>query len=86
MIQLNCIVFFFARQYISINSQVSAIIMVKSYLHGQQKNTEEAEKLRGATLIDFKISITLGPNKHGLVTYIQVNVYIRNTLSWLNGG
>ena len=28
----------------------------------------------------------LGSNKHGLVTYIQVNVYIRNTLSWLNGG
>ena len=28
----------------------------------------------------------LGPNKHGLVTYIQVNVYIGNTLSWLNGG
>ena len=27
----------------------------------------------------------LGPNKHGLVTYIQVNVYIGNTLSWLNG-
>ena len=28
----------------------------------------------------------LGPNKHGLVTNIQVNVYIGNTLSWLNGG
>ena len=28
----------------------------------------------------------LGPNKHGLVTYIQVNVYIGNTLSWLNSG
>ena len=28
----------------------------------------------------------LGPNKLGLVTYIQVNVYIGNTLSWLNGG
>ena len=28
----------------------------------------------------------LGPNKHGLVTYVQVNVYIGNTLSWLNGG
>ena len=28
----------------------------------------------------------LGPNKHGLVTYIQLNVYIGNTLSWLNGG
>ena len=28
----------------------------------------------------------LGPNKHGLVTYIQVNVCIGNTLSWLNGG
>ena len=31
----------------------------------------------------------LGPKKHGLVTYIQVhfvNVYIGNTLSWLNGG
>ena len=28
----------------------------------------------------------LGPNKHGLVTYIQVNVYIGNTLPWLNGG
>ena len=28
----------------------------------------------------------LGPNKHGLITYIQVNVYIGNTLSWLNGG
>ena len=27
----------------------------------------------------------LGPNKHGLVTYMQVNVYIENTLSWLNG-
>ena len=26
-----------------------------------------------------------GPNKHGLVTYIQVNVYIGNTLSWFNG-
>ena len=31
-------------------------------------------------------SFHLGPNKHGLVTYIQVNVYIGNTLSWLNGG
>ena len=30
--------------------------------------------------------LNLGPNKHGLVTYIQVNVYIGNTLSWLNGG
>ena len=28
----------------------------------------------------------LGPNKHGLVTYIQVNVYIGNMFSWLNGG
>ena len=28
----------------------------------------------------------LRPNKHGLVTYIQINVYIGNTLSWLNGG
>ena len=28
----------------------------------------------------------LGPNKHGLVTYIQINVYIGNTLSLLNGG
>ena len=28
----------------------------------------------------------LGPNKHGLVTYIQVNVYIGNTLSWHNVG
>ena len=27
-----------------------------------------------------------GPNKHGLVTYIQVNEYIGNALSWLNGG
>ena len=26
----------------------------------------------------------LGPNKHGLVTYIQVNIYIGNMLSWLN--
>ena len=24
-----------------------------------------------------------GPNKHGRVTYIQVNVYVGNTLSWL---
>ena len=30
--------------------------------------------------------MALGPNKHGLVTYMQVNVYIGNTLSWLNGG
>ena len=28
----------------------------------------------------------LGPNTHGLVTYIQVKVYIGNMLSWLNGG
>ena len=28
----------------------------------------------------------LWPNKHGLVTYMQVNVYIGNKLSWLNGG
>ena len=28
----------------------------------------------------------LGPNKDGLVTYIQVNVYIGNMLSWLNDG
>ena len=29
----------------------------------------------------------LGPNKHGLVTYIQVNVSnIGNMLSWLDGG
>ena len=27
----------------------------------------------------------LRPNKHGLVTYMQVNVYIENTLTWLNG-
>ena len=26
----------------------------------------------------------LEPNKHELVTYIQVNIYIGNTLSWLN--
>ena len=31
-------------------------------------------------------ALKLGPNKHGLVTYIHVNVYIGNTLSWLNGG
>ena len=35
--------------------------------------------------IDFWAWFKLGPNKHGLVTYIQVNVYIGNTLSWLNG-
>ena len=42
------------------------------------------------TQIDLWISPTvksqplyqLGPNKHRLVTYIQVNVYIGNTLSW----
>ena len=28
----------------------------------------------------------LGPNNHGLVTYIQVNVYVGNMLSWLNRG
>ena len=28
----------------------------------------------------------LGPNKHRLVTYIQVNVYTGNMLSWLIGG
>ena len=28
----------------------------------------------------------LGPNKHGLVTYVQVNVNIGNKLSWLDGG
>ena len=32
------------------------------------------------------VTFVLGPNKHGLVTYIQVNVYIGNTLSRLNGG
>ena len=32
------------------------------------------------------LDLYLGPNKHGLVTYIQVNVYIGNTFSWLNGG
>ena len=35
---------------------------------------------------DENSGIVLGPNKHGLVTYIQVNVYIGNTLSWLNRG
>ena len=30
-------------------------------------------------------TLYLGPNKHRLITYIQVNVYIENTLSWLNG-
>ena len=34
----------------------------------------------------LELSLHLGPNKHGLVTYMQVNVYIGNTLSWLNGG
>ena len=33
----------------------------------------------------FRCPNTLGPNKHGLVTYIQVNVFIGNMLSWLNG-
>ena len=33
-----------------------------------------------------KVYLSLGPNKHGLVTYIQVIVYIGNTLSWLIGG
>ena len=28
----------------------------------------------------------VGPNKHRLGTYIQVNVYNGNKLSWLNGG
>ena len=39
-------------------------------------------------ITDSRISVCfrLGPNKHGLVTYIQVSVYIGNTLSWLNGG
>ena len=32
------------------------------------------------------VCLNLGPNKHGLVTYLQVNVYIGNMLSWLNGG
>ena len=73
MIQFT--VTFFARQYISINSQVSAIIIVKSYLHGQQKNTEEAEKLRGATLIDFKISITAAAfSTLGQVWYLIVSI------------
>ena len=30
--------------------------------------------------------LSLGPNKHGLVTCIQVNVNIGNSLLWLNGG
>ena len=34
----------------------------------------------------IRVSRDLGPNKDGLVTYIQVNVYIGNMLSWLNGG
>ena len=33
-----------------------------------------------------KYSSRLGPNNHGLFTYIQVNVFIGNTSSWLNGG
>ena len=40
------------------------------------------------TLFRSNVFVVLahGPNKHGLVTCIQVNVYIGNTLSWLNGG
>ena len=45
--------------------------------------------MEGLELFFFVIS-HLGPNKHGLVTYIQVNVYIGNTWyvvmaqRWLN--
>ena len=39
-----------------------------------------------AIFVTISAYIKLGPNKHGLATYIQVNVYIGNTLSWLNGG
>ena len=38
------------------------------------------------TLSESSFQHDLGPNKHGRVTYIQVNVYIGNTLSWLIGG
>ena len=43
------------------------------------------------TVCEFRVLFflfhhSLGPNKHGLVTYIQVNVYIGNAMSWLNGG
>ena len=31
-----------------------------------------------------KPKVLLRPSIHGLVTYIQVNVYIGNTLSWLS--
>ena len=43
--------------------------------------------LDGHAQTNEKISspLLLGPNKHGLVTHIQVNVYIGNTLLWLNG-
>ena len=34
----------------------------------------------------YQDNYRLGPNKHGLVTYIQVNVNIGNTVSWLNMG
>ena len=39
-----------------------------------------------ASLAIRHIYVQLRPNKHRLVTYIQVNVYIGNMLSWLNGG
>ena len=43
-------------------------------------------KSKAMVMAERSVHLTLGPNKHGLVTYIQVNVYIGNTLLWLNGG
>ena len=39
---------------------------------------------RDLTTTESRVKVR--PNKHGLFTYIQVNVNIGNTVSWLNGG
>ena len=42
---------------------------------------ERSDFKKQPSLCSLVGKVELGPNKHGLVTYIQVNVYIGNTLN-----
>ena len=63
-------------------SILNSSVMLGNYL--QQTTFSDAFFL--LALYVLTLCRNLGPNKHGLVTYIQINVYIGNTLSLLNGG
>ena len=50
------------------------------------KNSRIQELFKALKQFFSTFQCRLGPTKHRLVTYVQVNVYIGNPLSWLDGG